>query len=198
MGLGTVALLHVLVLYALMTGLAKKVVDVVRAPIDTKVIEEVHKPPPVVELPLQPPPHLETPPQVYVPPPEVQIAAPVVPPTPPMTATTSAPPAVTDIKPMQASAQPAPHTPMVVSIAVACPRMVAPRMPAKASSEGINGSVSARATVRAGKVVNVEILKSQPRGMFDAAVRTAMSLYECQSTGDLEVQAVQDFTFKND
>ena len=37
---------HIFIVYALVTGLAKKVVDVVRAPIETKVIEEIKKPPP--------------------------------------------------------------------------------------------------------------------------------------------------------
>ena len=43
-GLSVVILFHVLVVYALVTGLAKKVVEVIRAPIETKVIEEVALP----------------------------------------------------------------------------------------------------------------------------------------------------------
>ena len=45
-GFGAVLLFHLLIVYALVSGLAKKVVDVVRAPIETKVIEEIKKPPP--------------------------------------------------------------------------------------------------------------------------------------------------------
>ena len=68
-------------------------------------------------------------------------------------------------------------------------------MPARALREGINGSVRARATIRAGKVISVEILSSQPRGVFDSAVRNAMLQYVCQ-TGENEVAAEQAFDFK--
>ena len=39
-----VGLLHVLVGYALVSGLARKVVEVIKAPIETKIIEEIKKP----------------------------------------------------------------------------------------------------------------------------------------------------------
>ena len=68
-------------------------------------------------------------------------------------------------------------------------------MPAKALREGLTGTVKARATIKGGKVVGVEILSSQPRGVFDAAVRTAMMQYGCQS-GDEEIKAEQIFDFK--
>ena len=45
-GMTIVVLFHALVVYALVTGLAKRVVEVIRAPIETKVIEEIKKPPP--------------------------------------------------------------------------------------------------------------------------------------------------------
>jgi protein TonB len=73
-GLTVVILFHVAVVYALVTGLAKKVVEVIRAPIETKVIEEVRKPPPPPEIVVPPPPRLEAPPPPFIPPPEVQIA----------------------------------------------------------------------------------------------------------------------------
>ena len=57
-GIAAVILFHGFVIYALMTGLAKKVIEVVRAPIETKVIEEVKKPPPPPEVVLPPPPKL--------------------------------------------------------------------------------------------------------------------------------------------
>ena len=90
-GLSFVVVLHVAVVYALVTGLAKKVVDVVRAPIDTRVIEEIRKPPPPPEVQPPPPPKLEAPPPPFIPPPEVQVQSPVQPPT--ITATTPTPPA---------------------------------------------------------------------------------------------------------
>jgi protein TonB len=199
-GLSLVILFHVLVIYALVTGLAKKVVDVVRSPIETKVIEEIKKPPPPPEIVLPPPPKMEAPPPPFVPPPEVQIAPP--PPAPTITAVTpTPPPAPVTIAPTPpvVTAPPAPPAPKPasMSIAVACAQQVQPSMPAKAIREGITGSVKARATIKSGKVIAVEILSSYPRGVFDAAVRTAMMQYGCQ-TGEDEIKAEQAFDFKLD
>jgi periplasmic protein TonB len=199
-GLSVVILLHVLVVYALVTGLAKKVVDVVRAPIETKVIEEIKKPPPPPEIVLPPPPKLEAPPPPYIPPPEVQIATPPPqqptitvapsPEPPPPTVMTPTPPPV-------AVAPPAPAPkPSVVAIGVACPTMVPPVTPVKAAREGITGTVKARATIKGGKVIAVEILSATPRGVYENAVRTAMMQYGCSASGDDEIKADQIFDFK--
>lgn len=121
-GFGFVVLFHVAIVYALVTGLAKKVVDVVRAPVETKIIEEIKKPPPMPEVVVPPPPRLEAPPPPFIPPPEVQIAAP--PPAPTITAITpvapTAPATITPITPPAptAPARPAPPAPM--SAAVVC------------------------------------------------------------------------------
>jgi len=58
-GITFVILFHAFIIYALVTGLAKKVVDVVRAPIETKVIEEIKKPPPPPEIVVPPPPKMD-------------------------------------------------------------------------------------------------------------------------------------------
>ncbi|MFL6663783.1 MAG: energy transducer TonB, partial [Rhizobacter sp.] len=119
-GLSFVVVLHVAVVYALVTGLAKKVVDVVRAPIDTRVIEEIRKPPPPPEVQLPPPPKLEAPPPPFIPPPEVQVQSPVQPPT--ITATTPTPPAApVAVVPMAPQADAAPAAPAApVSARVVC------------------------------------------------------------------------------
>ena len=196
-GLTFVILFHVFIVYALVTGLAKKVVDVVRAPIETKVIEEIKKPPPPPEVVLPPPPKLEAPPPPYIPPPEVQIATPP-PPAPTISVAPSpTPPAPVTIAPVApVVTAPAPR-PAAMSIGVACPTQVAPIMPKKAEKEGISGSVRARVTIKGGKVIGVEILSSQPRGIFDSAVRNAMMQYVCQS-GEGETVAEQSFDFKLD
>jgi protein TonB len=116
-GITLVILFHVLVVYALVTGLAKKVVDVVRAPIETKVIEEIKKPPPPPEVVVPPPPKLEAPPPPYIPPPEVQIATPP-PQQPTITAVTPTPP------PAPVVITPAPPPPVVV-VAAAPPAAAA-------------------------------------------------------------------------
>lgn len=101
-GLSIVVLLHALVAYALITGLARKMVDVIKEPIVTKIIEEVKAPPPK-DVP--PPPKLAPPPPPpFIPPPEVQIQAPqsqyaitattsVQPPAQPLKKTVVVPPA---------------------------------------------------------------------------------------------------------
>ena len=200
-GLTVVILFHVLLVYALVTGLAKKVVDVVRAPIETKVIEEIKKPPPPPEVVLPPPPKLEAPPPPFIPPPEVQIATPP-PPAPTISVAPSpTPPAPVDIKPQAPvapapPAPPAPAKPSVVQIGVVCPNQPQPKMPPKAVREGISGTVKAAATIKGGKVVAVDIISSTPRGVFDSAVRSAMMSYDCKAAGEDEVRAVQDFDFK--
>ena len=73
-GIAFVILFHAFIVWALVSGLAKKVVEVVRAPIETKVIEEIKKPPPPPEVVVPPPPKMEAPPPPFIPPPEVQIA----------------------------------------------------------------------------------------------------------------------------
>ncbi|MGH6648502.1 energy transducer TonB [Aquabacterium sp.] len=193
-GIGSVVLFHVVVIYALMSGLAQKVVDVVRAPIETKIIEEV-KPPPPPKIETPPPPKVDLPPPPFVPPPEVTIAEP--PPAPVIAATPTPPPAPVEIAPVAPPvvAPPAPPKPAVVSVSVACPQRAQPVMPAKAERDGITGSVQARLTVKGGKVVNVDIVKSTPRGVFDDAVRKAVLQYGCQDNGDQVVVALQTFEF---
>ncbi|HRZ63220.1 MAG TPA: energy transducer TonB, partial [Rubrivivax sp.] len=46
LNLSVVVLLHLLLGWALVAGLGRKVIEVVRAPIETKIIEEVKPPPP--------------------------------------------------------------------------------------------------------------------------------------------------------
>lgn len=75
-GLALVILLHVLVIYALVTGLARKVVEVIKQPIETKIIEEVKPPPPPDMPPPPPPPKMVAPPPPFIPPPEVAVATP--------------------------------------------------------------------------------------------------------------------------
>jgi protein TonB len=72
-GLATVVLLHVVVIYALATGLARKVVEIVKPPAEVKVIEEIKTPPPPPEAPPPPPPKMAAPPPPFIPPPEVAV-----------------------------------------------------------------------------------------------------------------------------
>ncbi|MDP5008164.1 MAG: TonB family protein [Glaciimonas sp.] len=80
-GISVVILLHVLIVYALFTGLARKVVEVIQKPVETRLIPELiipDKPPPPPKKPKMetPAPKAKAPPPPFVPPPEVRVAAP--------------------------------------------------------------------------------------------------------------------------
>jgi protein TonB len=196
-GFGVVVAVHLVIGYALVSGLAKKVVDSVREPLEARLIDDVKKPPPPPPAPVKPRPKLAAPPPPFVPPPEVSVAPPPVAPTI-VAVTPVAPPAPVEFKPEPPPAPAPPPAPKVeqVAIGVACPTMVKPVLPRRAAQEGIAGLVQAQATIRGGKVVDVQILQSRPRGLFDAAVRTAMLQYGCQTTGADEIVARQTLDFR--
>ena len=77
---------------------------------------------------------------------------------------------------------------------MACPRQVKPEMPRKALDEGIGGVVKAEVRIKGTHVTEVRFL-SGPR-VYHGAVRSAMMKYECQTTGDAEIVATQEFVFK--
>jgi protein TonB len=115
-GLGLVIMLHVALVWGLMNGLARHVVQLVKAPIEARILEEVKPPPP-------PPPKIEvaappkfTLPPAFLPPPEVQVqpppqqmitatvAEPPAAPSPPVATRVEAPPAPVAAAPAQVAA----------------------------------------------------------------------------------------------
>ncbi|MEB0164428.1 energy transducer TonB, partial [Glaciimonas sp. CA11.2] len=55
-GISVVVILHVALVYALLTGLARKVVEVIQQPVETKIVEEIKPPaPPPPAKPVPPP-----------------------------------------------------------------------------------------------------------------------------------------------
>ena len=86
LGFGIVVALHVVLGWALVTGLAQRMIEVIKAPIETKIIEETKPPPPPPPENLPPPPKFAPPPPSFVPPPEVNVNPP---PTPAPTITTT-------------------------------------------------------------------------------------------------------------
>jgi periplasmic protein TonB len=202
-GIASVVLFHALIVYALVTGLAKKVVDVVRAPIETKVIEEVKKPPPPPEIVVPPPPRLEAPPPPFIPPPEIQIATPP-PPQPTITAApTPPPPAPVTIAPVAppvvVEAAPAPPPkPQTTDVRAYCSSMPKPEVPGTNFTGKL--SMTARATIKGNKIVQAEIVPGSFRGTTDRrvqrqfadAVSQAMLSYTC--AGD-NIVVEQQFAF---
>jgi protein TonB len=92
---GAVALLHVVVIWALATGLASQIMQKLPEEIKAEVVQE--KPPETPKTPPPPPPELQKPPPPYVPPPDInlQTEAPVTAPTQITTTITPPPPPVT-------------------------------------------------------------------------------------------------------
>lgn len=199
-GIGIVALIHVLAIWALASGLARDIVKKVSGPIDVKVIEEKVKPPPPPEKVVPPPPDLKAPPPPFVPPPEFQVTAPA-PPAPAIQSTQVAPPVAQDIRPapppapVAAPPKPAgrPNAKMV------CTKMGTPEMPA------VNWSGTALykavATVKAGRVTSVEIsaqsggVDRKAQRMLIAAIESTLrETYECPGDHVFE----QEFQFKID
>ena len=195
-GLGIVILFHVLVVWALVSGLAKKVVDVVRAPIETKVIEEIKKPPPPPEVVVPPPPKLEAPPPPFIPPPEIQIATPP-PPQPTITATTPTPPpapvVIAPAPPPVVAAPPAPPAPATASAGVVCSNyatvMGDVAFPRDALRQGIErGEATIQFTLTAsGEVKDIKAIRSSHQIFARNSIRI-VSEYKCQGQGrDLTV-----------
>jgi protein TonB len=168
-----VIVLHVVIGWALVNGLARRVIEVVKAPIETKIIEEIKKPPP--DVPPPPPPKLAAPPPPFIPPPEINIELPRV--TPPATITT-----VTTTPPPPGPppvARPTPVAPQaVVRKEYKASYRVEPTFPRDAIRRGINGRVIAWVHVApAGNVTNVEIRSSTNR-VFDREVIRALSQWK--------------------
>jgi periplasmic protein TonB len=203
-GFGAVLLFHVLIVWALVSGLAKKVVDVVRAPIETKVIEEIKKPPPPPEIVVPPPPKLEAPPPPFIPPPEIQIATPP-PPQPTITATTPTPPPAPVViapAPPPVAAAPAPPAPApaTVSVGVACPNMQTVMgdsgFPRDAQRQGIEkGNAIIEWTITAaGEIKNPRTVSASNQIFARNSIRL-ISDYKCVGQGR-DVVVRQEFNYK--
>ena len=193
-GLMVVAALHVVLGYALVNGLGRKIVDVIKAPIETKIIDEVKPPPPPPPENLPPPPKVALPPPSFVPPPEVQVATPQL--APAITGTREAPPPA---PPVTIAPAPAPMpAPAPVATPVAPPpapkvqpvparldvnSCEKPEFPAAALRADATGTTKIRYTLDAtGAVTKAEIEKSSgPSREHRLLDRTAMeALSKCR------------------
>jgi protein TonB len=196
-GITAVVLVHGLVIYALVTGLARKAVEVIKKPLTATIVEEIKAPPPPpppppkkIEVPKAPPP----PEQPYVPPPDV--SPPVVTAEPVIAAVTPTPPPAPPVI--------APPPPPVVAPPPSKPAIVrnpnpinscAPSMPGEAMRKNIEGSVLAHMYIdEKGDVTEVKILKSTDR-MFERAVVNALRNCKFQASASKWV-GEQEIDFK--
>lgn len=173
-----VVVLHVVVIYALVHGLARKLVDVVRNPLETKIVEEV-KPPPD-KPPPPPPPKLATPPPPYIPPPEVTVQVPQTAPT--ITAVTPvkpvepAPPAPV-APPAPPAPAPKPHVPVRVGAVVDARACEKPPYPAASVRANETGTVLLNFLIDVnGSVLESKVERSSGHRRLDEAARSGLSL----------------------
>jgi protein TonB len=200
-GFTVVALLHVALVYAIMTGLARRVVDVIKKPLETQIIEEIKPPPPPPPVQLPPPPKFIAPPPPYIPPPEVQVNVP--PPPNAIQTTTSVVP--TDPNPPIASVAPAPAPPAAPappSIRAACTNyakaMGDSAYPRDAIREGLDrGEAVIRFTVSAnGEIKDIAAVSSSNRAFARAAI-TVVHDFKCNAQGRDVVFEIP-FSFKRE
>ena len=182
-GLSVVVVMHIILGWALLNGLARKVVEVVKGPIETKIIEEVKPPPPPPPENLPPPPKMAPPPPSYMPPPEVQIQNPqpapsitvqreVPPPAPPVTIAPAAPEAPPAPAPPAAPVRVAPQ----VNFNTDCEK---PTYPAAAARAEATGVVRIKVMVGTdGRATATEIARSsgatREHKLLDRAAETAV------------------------
>ena len=177
-GLMFVLLLHVVVIYALVHGLARKIVDVVRNPLETKIVEEV-KPPPD-KPPPPPPPKLAQPPPPFIPPPEVNIQVPQTAPT--ITAVTPVKPVEPVPPPAAPPAPPAPpaappRVPVRVGAVVLGRDCEKPAYPAASLRGNETGTVLLNFLIDLnGQVLESKVERSSGHRRLDEAARAGLSL----------------------
>jgi protein TonB len=190
LGMTIVLVFHAILIYALVNGLGRRIVEVIKQPLETKIIEEVKEKPPE---PPPPPPKVNIPPPPFIPPPEINIQ------------TTSTGPTITSVTTVKPVAPPpkvvAPPPPAAPAIRRnPTPTFkVAPAYPRKALKDNIEGMVEAHLSVNGdGAVTDVKIVKSVPKGMFDEAAVAALSQYKFKGDGTQWVGIVEiDFKLQD-
>jgi len=164
-GIAIVIIFHLLLIYALLNGLANKVVRVIQRPIETSIIEPVKLPPP--------PP--------FVPPPEVQVQAPPV-----LTISHQTDPVVS-----APIAPPAPPAPAVkapsTAVGIVCPNSVQVQSsmayPMEAQENNITGDVVIEFVVDSqGHITDEHVAKSADV-LLDRAALNAVKKFNCVSQG---------------
>ncbi len=192
-GIGFVVLVHVLVIWALLSGLGRTVVEVIKKPLSATIVEELKAPPP----PPPPPkkieaPKVKPPPEVYVPPPDVP--PPVTQEAPVITAVTPTPPVEPHV-----IAPPAPEPPPPPAPKPAVRRGIQrtggenPEFPMAAIKAGVErGRVIARLNIdEKGNVTDVIITYAEPPRYFDRAVIQALKTWKFRPEGEKYVGEVE-------
>ncbi|MGI9154958.1 MAG: energy transducer TonB, partial [Rubrivivax sp.] len=167
-GLGLVVVLHLLLFWAISSGLARAVVKKIQGPVEAVLLEDTK-------------PDIPPPPPAYVPPVDVAVTAPApvnaiaaVTAAAPTQAAPIAPAAVAPAAPAPAPAPPAP--PVRVAAVVNSANCEKPDYPSASRRLEEEGTVSLRFLVGAdGKVIQSEVEKSSGFKRLDEAARAGLS-----------------------
>ncbi|MDR2678719.1 MAG: energy transducer TonB [Zoogloeaceae bacterium] len=181
-GIALVAILHLVLGYALVNGLGRKILEVAQSPLMVNLLEEVKPPEPLPPPPPLPPSRVirnspATPAPVYRPPVETQVEAP-----PPLVTVTEIPPEPVPFVPPVPEAPPAPPT---VNVGIACPNhlSVPVEIPPQAERMGLSGKVVVEFTVTtSGAIRDVRIAQSS-HSLFNRAATAAIAQYRCIGQG---------------
>jgi len=191
-GIVFVVAVHVLVIYALVSGLARQALLVVKKPLEATIIEELKLPPPPppppkkIDMPPPPPP-----PDTFVPPPDIPVT----------TAPTG--PTITGVTPELPKAPapvveaPKPPPPPKPAIRRGGQLEIIERegltFPKEAIRAGVEkGTVVARMQIDGnGNVTDVQIMSSDPPRVFDKEVRRALSMWKFKADGDKYIAEIE-------
>jgi len=203
-GIAFVVLFHILVIYALMTGLASKAIQVIKKPLNATIIEEIKLPPPPPPPPPPPKrvetPKIQTPVQPYVPPPD--IPPPVAPSEPVISApTTVVPTEPAVIAPPVVAAPPAPPAKPSIRQGVSCQKQDAPTFPREAIRARVEkGKVNVLMSIdEKGSVTDVRITSADPPRVFDRVVHDTLMEWKCGGDGTKYQASVEiNFTLKDE
>jgi len=198
-GVAFVVLMHLFVIYALMTGLGRTMMQIVKKPLSAKIIEELKLPPPPppkkIELPRPPPPKVET----FVPPPDVPVVS--APTGPTITVVTPKPPEPKVEQPVVAAPRPPPPPPKpAIRRDIKPISREEPVYPRSAIRMGIDkGRVIAHVMIdEKGNVTGVVIVSAEPPRHFDKAVIDALSQWKYTAEGEKYVVEIEiSFSLKD-
>lgn len=181
-GLTVIVALHGFVGYAVVSGLGKKMIDVIAKPVETKIIEEVKPPPPKELPPPPPPPEVKAPPPPFIPPPEVVVNTPPPPANNTIQQTTNVAPPTNALPktppPVVNTGETKPAPPARVAAQLNVKECEVPDYPRNAARDGAEGTVRIAFLVGAdNKVKDARIEKSSGHRDLDRAAREKLS--EC-------------------
>ncbi|BET13846.1 TonB family protein [Pandoraea sputorum] len=196
LGIGVALLLHALILYALLSGLATRVATIIQAPIETRIIEEIKPPPPPPPPPpvkkIAPAPRPVVQPKAYVPPPEEQVQS-----APQPNAIAAQADKPVDTAPVAPPAPPV-SKPVPANVGVVCPNSAqvraAIRYPREAQRDNITGSVLVEFVVGTdGQIKQLRVARSAAP-VLDRAAENAVRQFQCVAQGqEVRVQVPFDF-----